>query len=68
MALMGGCDPARSVLLLFPLQDSMVLGLIILERCRVEVDNESGNRNAFRLCEYLPSSLELASLPVMEKD
>ena len=31
----------------------MVLGLIILERCRVEVDNESGNRNAFRLCEYL---------------
>ena len=31
----------------------MVVGLIILERCHVEVDNESGNRNAFRLCEYL---------------
>jgi len=27
----------------------VVVGLIILERCRVEADNESGNRNAFRL-------------------
>ena len=34
--------------LVFP-QDSQAVGLIILERCQVEADNESGNRNAFKL-------------------
>ncbi|XP_064405086.1 inositol polyphosphate-4-phosphatase type I A-like [Halichondria panicea] len=31
------------------LSDSGVVGVIILERCRVEPDNESGNRNSFKL-------------------
>ena len=26
-----------------------MVGMIILERCRVDPDNESGNRNAFKL-------------------
>ncbi len=35
------------------LQDSGVVGVIILERCRVEPDNESGNRNSFKLGNYM---------------
>lgn len=30
----------------------MVAGLIIVERCRVVLDSESGNRNAFKLSEW----------------
>lgn len=30
-------------------QESGVVGIIILERCRVGPETESGNRNAFRL-------------------
>ena len=30
-------------------QESQAVGLIILERCQVEADCESGNRNAFKL-------------------
>lgn len=33
------------------LQDSVVIGLIIVERCQVVVESEGGNRNAFRLSE-----------------
>lgn len=29
------------------------MGIIILERCQVEPDNESGNRNSFKLGTYL---------------
>ena len=32
-------------------QDSVVVGLIIVEKCRVEVESTEGNRNGFRLCE-----------------
>lgn len=32
-------------------QDSMVIGLIIVERCQVVLESEGGNRNAFRLSE-----------------
>ena len=33
------------------LQDSMVVGLIIVERCRVAPESKGGNRNAFKLSE-----------------
>ena len=40
-------------LLIVHMQDSVVVGLIILERCRVVVEGKDGNRNAFRLSECI---------------
>ncbi len=34
-------------------QDSMVVGLIIVERCRMEPDSESGNKYSFKLGESM---------------
>ncbi len=32
-------------------KESPVMGLIVLEQCKVESEAHSGNRNAFKLCE-----------------
>lgn len=40
------------MLCLHGLQDSVVVGLIIVERCRVVPESKGGNRNAFKLSEY----------------
>lgn len=34
-------------------KDSPVLGVIVLEQCKVESEAHTGNRNAFKLCELM---------------
>ena len=47
----------------FSMQDSMVVGLIIVEKCRVEVESTEGNRNGFRLCKSVWVCVVLTVVP-----